>query len=93
MVAQQRSQEASSRGMIVARGGTSTRQQTIHQQSPTAETRAGQERGVSRGNSLRLNMSLSVDVSFNGFVTGRNLSLGSGQLSYSWPGNNRTETR
>lgn len=77
MVAQQRSQEASPRDMIVARGGTSTRQQTIHQQSPTAETRTGQGRGISRGNSLRLNMSLSVDVQFNGFVTGRNLSLGS----------------
>lgn len=77
MVAQQRSQEASSRGMVVARGGTSTRQQTIHQQSPTAEMRTGQERNVSRGNGLRLNMSLNVDVSFSGFVTGRNLSLGS----------------
>ncbi|KAH6897103.1 hypothetical protein B0T10DRAFT_544466 [Thelonectria olida] len=75
-------QQASSRDATVTRGASSSRQQTVRQQfhTPNANTsrvreRRPQERGVTRGNSFRLNMSVDVNVSFSGLVTGRNLGF------------------
>ncbi|KAH7162728.1 hypothetical protein B0J13DRAFT_17942 [Dactylonectria estremocensis] len=76
MVTQRQTHQASSQAATITRGGTSTtRQQIIHRQSPRPSTVAGQGRDLSRGNSLRLNMSLNVDIQFSGLVTGRNISM------------------
>ncbi|KAM5362558.1 hypothetical protein ACJZ2D_012470 [Fusarium nematophilum] len=75
-------QPASQNGMV-SRGTRTVHQQTTVQGS-NIHTAATQERRSSNGNSLRFNMSVNVDMSFSGLVTGRNLSFAGGQLSYSW---------
>jgi len=42
-----------------------------------------QRRPINR-NSISFNMSVNVDMSFNGLVTGRNLGFSGGSLSYAW---------
>jgi hypothetical protein len=53
---------------------TSSRQERRPQERRPQERRP-QERAVTRGNSFRFNMSVDVNVSFSGLVTGRNLGF------------------
>ncbi|KAJ3503056.1 hypothetical protein NM208_g16591 [Fusarium decemcellulare] len=70
----------------VTRGTRRVQQQTtMHGQNVNP-----QQQRRSSGNSLRFNMSINVDMSFSGLVTGRNLSFAGGQLSYAW---NRRNTQ
>ncbi|RSL65368.1 hypothetical protein CEP54_004256 [Fusarium duplospermum] len=67
----------------VTRGTRTIQQQTtMHGQNVNIQHQQQQRR--SSGNSLRLNMSIDVNMSFSGLVTGRNLSFAGGQLSYGW---------
>ncbi|RSL44596.1 hypothetical protein CEP53_011163 [Fusarium sp. AF-6] len=70
----------------VTRGTRTIQQQTtMHGQNVNIQHQQQQEQQRrSSGNSLRLNMSIDVNMSFSGLVTGRNLSFAGGQLSYGW---------
>ncbi|KAM0297388.1 hypothetical protein HYE67_007434 [Fusarium culmorum] len=50
----------------------------------------GPQRAPINRNSVSFNMSINVDMSFNGLVTGRNLGFSGGSLSYAW---NRRSTQ
>ncbi|KAM0484734.1 hypothetical protein ACHAP7_003296 [Fusarium lateritium] len=60
-------------------------QTTMHGQNVN-----GQQQRLNNRNSVSFNMSINVDMSFNGLVTGRNLRFTGGSLSYAW---NRRNTQ
>ncbi|KAG8665796.1 hypothetical protein FPOAC2_10878 [Fusarium poae] len=60
-------------------------QTTMHGHNTNEPQRAPMNR-----NSVSFNMSINVDMSFNGLVTGRNLGFSGGSLSYAW---NRRSTQ
>ncbi|KAI8676944.1 hypothetical protein NCS56_00583400 [Fusarium sp. Ph1] len=73
-------QQPQGNNRAVTRGTRTLQQQTtMHGQNLNT-----QQQRRSSGNSLRLNMSIDVNMSFSGLVTGRNLSFAGGQLSYGW---------
>ncbi|WAO88275.1 Hypothetical protein NCS54_00561400 [Fusarium falciforme] len=75
-------QQPQGNNRAVTRGTRTIQQQTtMHGQNLNT-----QQQRRSSGNSLRLNMSIDVNMSFSGLVTGRNLSFAGiqGQLSYGW---------
>lgn len=70
----------------MTRGTRSVNEQTtMHGQNVN-----GQQQRPNHRNSVSFNMSINVDMSFNGLVTGRNLGFTGGSLSYAW---NRRNTQ
>ncbi|KAF0643309.1 hypothetical protein FPSE5266_11811 [Fusarium pseudograminearum] len=70
----------------MTRGTRSYSEQTTMQGHNTN----GPQRAPINRNSVSFNMSINVDMSFNGLVTGRNLGFSGGSLSYAW---NRRSTQ
>ncbi|KAF5026258.1 hypothetical protein F66182_1648 [Fusarium sp. NRRL 66182] len=71
-------------------GGVTRGTRTVNQQTTMhGQNGNGSRRRLNR-NSVSFNMSINVDMSFNGLVTGRNLGFTGGSLSYAW---NRRSTQ
>ncbi|RSL57140.1 hypothetical protein CEP51_014284 [Fusarium floridanum] len=78
-------QQPQGNNRAVTRGTRTIQQQTtMHGQNLNIQHQQEQQQRRSNGNSLRVNMSIDVNMSFSGLVTGRNLSFAGGQLSYGW---------
>ncbi|RBR02190.1 hypothetical protein FVER53590_05133 [Fusarium verticillioides] len=67
-------------------GGLMRGARTVNQQTTLHGHNANrpQQQRPSNRNSISFNMSVNVDMSFNGLVTGRNLGFTGGSLSYAW---------
>ncbi|KAL7769119.1 hypothetical protein ACKLNR_000503 [Fusarium oxysporum f. sp. zingiberi] len=66
-------------------GGMMRGARTINQQTTLhGQNVNGPQPRPSNRNSISFNMSVNVDMSFNGLVTGRNLGFTGGSLSYAW---------
>ncbi|RKL36899.1 hypothetical protein BFJ72_g8099 [Fusarium proliferatum] len=66
-------------------GGMMRGARTVNQQTSLhGHNVNGPQRRPSNRNSISFNMSVNVDMSFNGLVTGRNLGFTGGSLSYAW---------
>jgi len=67
-------------------GGLMRGARTVNQQTTLHghNVNGPQQQRPSNRNSISLNMSVNVDMSFNGLVTGRNLGFTGGSLSYAW---------
>lgn len=69
----------------VTRGTRTVRESTtMHGPVQDAPSQSVQQPRASGGNSLRLNMSVNLNMQWSGLVTGQNLSLAGGSLSYQW---------
>ncbi|KAG5806351.1 hypothetical protein H9Q74_012091 [Fusarium xylarioides] len=66
-------------------GGMMRGARTVNQQTTLhGHNVNGPQQRPSNRNSISFNMSVNVDMSFNGLVTGRNLGFTGGSLSYAW---------
>ncbi|KAJ4268399.1 hypothetical protein NW762_002462 [Fusarium torreyae] len=71
-------------------GGMTRGTRSFNEQTTMHDQNVNGQRPRTNRNSVSFNMSINVDMSFNGLVTGRNLGFSGGSLSYAW---NRRNTQ